>query len=171
MIQFNKVALSNALGISEDAVAEYFSDGRKVSFIIENRIVKDYTGGSRSESEGSGWDIKDRHGLKWEVRSLTKSGVYFCPSSMVGSGRKFEEDGFLDKLNNIAGYIITDITKFPNVPLYRVSSMQVLEWYRNGELGSGTKISYKNAIEKLEDTFAETMPHPPLNFRDISNGE
>lgn len=171
MLRFDLDVLSDALGLDKQDVIEYFMDGRKSSFIFENRIVKDYTGGSRSDSEGSGWDIQDRNGYRWEVRSLTNSGIYFCPSSMVGSGRKFEEEGFLNKLNSIAGYIITDITKFPNVPVYRVASSQVLDWYRKGELGAGTKISYKNAIDKLEDGFAEALPHPPISFRDIANGE
>lgn len=171
MLKFNIDLLVEALGIDRDEVVKYFSDGRKASFILENRIVKDYTGGSRSDSEGSGWDINDRNGNKWEVRSLTNSGIYFCPSSMVGSGRKFNEQGFLDKVAGIAGYIVTDITQFPNVPVYRVSSDQVLSWYQSGELGTTTKISYKNALDKLEKIGVENMPSPPIRFRDISNGE
>ncbi len=35
---------------------------------------------------------------------------------MVGSGRSFDEDGFLDKLSEIDGYIIADIESFPKIP-------------------------------------------------------
>lgn len=171
MLKFNLQALTDAFGMEEQDVISYFNDGRKASFIIENRLVRDYTGGKRSDSEGSGWDIEDRNGNKWEVRSLTNSGVYFCPSSMVGSGRKFDEDGFLAKLDNVSGYLITDITQFPNVPVYRVSSEQVKGWYAENKLGAGTKVSYKNAIDKLNKIGAERLPHPPVGFRDIANAE
>jgi len=171
MIKFNIQALEEALGISKDAVIEYFNDGRKASFILENRLVRDYTGGKRADSEGAGWDIEDRFGKKWEVRSLTNSGIYFCPSSMVGSKRSFDEEGFFNKVNSIEGYIVTDITQFPNVPVYKVSNSQVLKWYGTGKLGTNTKISYKNALEKLEAIGAERIPHPPIGFRDITNGE
>lgn len=171
MLKFNLEALVDAFGIDEDEVIKYFNDGRKASFIIENRLVRDYTGGKRSDSENAGWDIEDRHGNKWEVRSLTNSGVYFCPSSMIGSGRKFEETGFLSKVNNIKGYILADITQFPDVPVYIVGSEMVKSWYNNGNLGKDTKTGYKKMLDNLSDVSPSPMPHPPVAFRDITNGE
>lgn len=50
---------------------------------------------------------------KWEVRSISRNGIYFCPSYMVGSGRKFNEAGFLVKIAEISGYIVSDIERFP----------------------------------------------------------
>jgi len=76
------------------------------------------------------YDIIDSEGDKWEVRSLTKDGVYFCPSYMVGSGRDFDEVGFLTKLNNIKGYVIADITKFPNIPFWIIPKSKVMSWWK-----------------------------------------
>ena len=98
--------------------------------------------GSRlAPSEGSGFDLIDSKGGHWEVRSLTKGGIYFCPSYMVGSGRKFEEFGFIEKLNDIEGYIVTDISKFPTMPYWIISHETVSEWWFDGNLGTATKIS------------------------------
>jgi hypothetical protein len=84
-------------------VKEYLTDGRRVSFLPERRLSREVFEGTLAPSEGAGYDLLDREGLKWEVRSVSKGGVYFCPSYMVGSGRSFEEKGFLDKLSEIEG--------------------------------------------------------------------
>ena len=96
--------IAKALQLTESEVKEYFTDGRRVSFMIERRLAK-ILGGTLSTSEGASFDLIDSNDDKWEVRSLTKSGIYFCPSYMVGSGRRFEENGFIHKLKEIKGYL------------------------------------------------------------------
>jgi hypothetical protein len=141
--------VSKALKIPPMDVSAYFTDGRRISFILERRIAREVMQGKIATSEGSDYDIIDKDGQKWEVRSITRSGIYFCPSYMVGSGRSFNEDGFLIKLKEIAGYIVTDIDEFPNVPIKKVSKDQVLQWWKNGELGPTTKISHARMLELL----------------------
>jgi hypothetical protein len=109
--------LAKALKISQKAVWEYFTDGRRVSFILERRFAKKMRA-TLAESEGAEHDLVDSSGAKWEVRSISERGVYFCPSYMVGSKRKFKKRGFLVKLKEIKGYILCDITSFPNVPFW-----------------------------------------------------
>ena len=91
----------------------------------------------------------DKDGHKWEVRSITKDGIYFSPSYMVGSGRKFNEEGFLKKLKEVEGYIAADVESFPDVPFWMVPSMQVLRWWKSGKLGTITKVSRKTALKLL----------------------
>lgn len=110
--------LAKALKIKEEDVKIYFKDGRKVSFILERRIAYEVLKGKLAPNEGAGWDVLDCEGGKWEVRSISKEGVYFCPSYMVGSGRKFELNGFLNKLKEIKGYILSDINSFPRIPFW-----------------------------------------------------
>src|SRR3990172_12635791 len=113
ILSWDVEALAKALKISVHDVREYFTDGRRVSFIIERRVVKEIMGGHLAPSEGASFDLLDSVGGKWEVRSITRGGIYFCPSYMVGSGRKFEKAGFLSKLGDIHGYVVSDITAFP----------------------------------------------------------
>lgn len=108
--------IAKALKIRPEDVKEYFTDGRRVSFIVERRIAREVLKGELAPTEGAGYDIIDSNGGKWEVRSITKRGIYFCPSYMVGKGRHFEEDGFLKKLSEIKGFIIADVESFPNIP-------------------------------------------------------
>ncbi len=114
-IEWSVEDLASSLKIGPTDVKEYFTDGRRISFILERRIAREVLKGTLAMSEGAGYDLVDSKGGKWEVRSISSGGVYFCPSYMVGSGRRFEESGFLSKLNEIEGYILCDIARFPKV--------------------------------------------------------
>lgn len=149
VMEWNLEQLTGALRISETAVDEYFKDGRRISFVLERRLCAEHFGGKLAVSEGAGYDLLDRDGNCWEVRSLTRGGVYFTPSAMVGSGRRFEERGFREKLGSIAGFVVTDITLFPKVPFWKITSAQVRRWFDAGELGANAKLSYKKARELI----------------------
>lgn len=141
--------MSRVLKVGVDDVRAYFTDGRRVSFLLERRIAYEVVKGRLASSEGAGFDLIDSAGRKWEVRSITSGGIYFCPSYMVGSGRQFDEPGFLRKLDEIEGYIVSDVEQFPNIPFWIVQKATVLGWYNNDELGAGTKISRARALALL----------------------
>lgn len=131
--------LASAMHLEKDEVLAYFQDGRRISFMLERRI-RDELSWRLAPSEGSGFDLIDNDGKNWEVRSVSK-GIYFCPSYMVGSGRAFEEVGFLAKLDAIAGYVCSDIKKFPKVPVWIIPVEVIRNLYTNGKLGSSSSIS------------------------------
>jgi hypothetical protein len=141
--------LSLALKIDVSSVGEYFTDGRRVAFIIERRLKADLDFGL-APSEGASFDLVDGKGKKWEVRNVTSGGVNFCPSYMVGVGRSFDEPGFLAKLQQLQGYILADIEKFPNVPCWMIPKEAIWKWYVSGKLGAGTKISRVKALRLIE---------------------
>lgn len=141
--------MSRVLKVGVDDVRAYFTDGRRVSFLLERRIAYEVVKGQLAPSEGAGFDLIDSTGKKWEVRSITSGGIYFCPSYMVGSGRQFDEPGFLRKLDEIEGYIVSDVEQFPNIPFWIVQKTTVLGWYNNNRLGAGTKISRARALALL----------------------
>ena len=143
-------AIAAALKIQPEDVREYFTDGRRVSFILERRIAREVLKGRLADSEGADHDLTDVNGDKWEVRSITRGGVYFCPSYMVGSGRSFEPDGFLAKLGGIKGYILADVETFPDVPIYVVAAAEVSAWWQARQLGSTTKVSRAKALTLLQ---------------------
>jgi len=146
-------ALAEQLHLTVDETLTYFQDGRRCSFITERRIAREFIGGRLADSEGAAYDVFDQDGKKWEVRSLTNSGIYFCPSYMKGSGRVFEEKGFLEKIEEIEGYYVAKINNFPVVPVYKISADQVLAWYKKGQLGNTTAVSLSK-MEQLLKTIA-----------------
>ena len=143
-------AIAAALKIQPEDVREYFTDGRRVSFILERRLAREVLKGRVAESEGADYDLTDANGDKWEVRSITRGGVYFCPSYMVGSGRAFASAGFLAKLKEIKGYLLADVEMFPDVPFFVVSSTEVGAWWQSRQLGSTTKVSRAKALKLLQ---------------------
>ncbi len=148
-LSWNLADLASALRVLEADVREYFTDGRRISFLLERRLAREVLLGSLAPNEGAGFDVLDAAGRKWEVRSLTASGIYFCPSYMVGSGRNFDETGFRSKLAEIAGYIVSDIECFPDVPFWILPKSTVADWWERGQLGASTKISRQKAIALL----------------------
>jgi hypothetical protein len=68
---------------------------------------------------------------------------------MMGSGRTFNEKGFINKLDEIQGYILCDIESFPDVPFWIIDGEAVRKWYENNELGAATKISRVKALSLL----------------------
>ena len=69
---------------------------------------------------------------------------------MVGSGRSFEETGFLRKLDEVSGYVISDITAFPKIPVWTVPAATVRSWWLSGLLGTSAKVSREKALRLVE---------------------
>lgn len=149
--RWDAAKIACALKIKEADVLEYFRDGRRVSFITERRLCE-AIGGTLANSEGAAYDLTDPNGGKWEVRSITK-GVYFCPSYMVGSGRKFNKLGFLQKLEEIEGYILCHVTKFPEIPYWFIPKELVRKWYDAGKLGKESKVGAIQILRLIEEIY------------------
>ncbi len=142
--------IANSLRLTPGDTIDYFTDGRRVSFVLERRLAFEVLGGTLAPNEGAGFDLLDKEGKKWEVRSITRGGIYFCPSYMVGSGRKFDKEGFLTKLRDIEGYIVSDIVLFPDIPYWKIQAETVYHWYENNKLGVGTKTSRVKMLAMLK---------------------
>ena len=110
LLTWNEQEIARALKIKPSDVRLYFTDGRRISFLIERRIAYEVLFGALAPSEGAGFDLFDSQGRKWEVRSITKGGIYFCPSYMVGSGRRFEENGFLESRNERVASLVHSLS-------------------------------------------------------------
>lgn len=148
-LDWNLAEMARAMKITPEDARAYFTDGRRISFILERRIASEVLGGRLAPSEGAGFDLYDADGGKWEVRSITRGGIYFCPSYMVGSGRSFNEPGFVQKLNDITGYIVSDIELFPQVPYWILPATIVRDWWTTGQLGSWSKITRDKALSLI----------------------
>lgn len=68
---------------------------------------------------------------------------------MVGSGREFNEVQFNQKLNEIDGFILSDVTLFPNVPIYKIPVQNVIRWYDNNQLNSKAEVTRNKFLLRL----------------------
>ncbi len=139
--------IADALRIPESDVREYMTDGRRVSFLVERRLALEHPDWRLATSGGAGYDLIDPRGGLWEVRSVTRRGVYFCPSNQVGSGRSFDEAGFLKKVADLAGYIVTDIEGFPKMTVYKIPSDNVRRWWHAGKLGKNSRVPREDFLK------------------------
>ncbi|WP_148912559.1 hypothetical protein [Maritimibacter alkaliphilus] len=148
-LRWDEEELARAFRVTPKDVREYLTDGRRVSFIIERRLMWENPGWKLAPSEGAGYDLLDPEGGMWEVRSITRQGVYFNPSNQVGSGRAFNEEGFQAKLAGIKGFILSDIVGFPEVDVFVVPVANVLRWHQNRDLGANAKVSRTKFFNQL----------------------
>jgi hypothetical protein len=140
-LNWDEEDLARAFKVTTKDIREYLTDGRRVSFIIERRLMWEHPGWKLAPSEGAGYDLLDPDGGMWEVRSITGKGVYFNPSNQVGSNRTFNEEGFQRKLAGIKGFILSDIVGFPVVDVFVVPVANILRWRKAKLLGSSTQVS------------------------------
>lgn len=105
-----------------DVVNEIFKDGRISGLIAEHFICDIFNTLNRSDSEKSPYDVyctRWMHG--YECRTVTKGGVNFCPSYMLGKGREYDEKEHHEKIDNVHGFIFFDITDMPRAKIVAVS--------------------------------------------------
>jgi hypothetical protein len=138
-----------ALGLSAEDTLQWGLDGRRIAFSLERRIISEGLGATPTKTN-TPWDAEDGDN-KYEIRSVTRGGVYFCPNNQVGSGRRFSEKEFLDKLNELSYYCLADITQFPDVPFWVIPVEVVLNWWIEGRLGKNSKITKKKALKLLAE--------------------
>ena len=148
-LEWDELALAAAFRVQPADVREYLTDGRRVSFIIERRLVWEHPGWALAPTEGAGYDLLDPEGGRWEVRSITGQGVYFNPSNQVGKGRAFDAGGLQAKLNGVKGFILSDIVGFPVVDVFVVPVANVQRWYQAGKLGANAKVARAKFLREL----------------------
>jgi hypothetical protein len=138
-------AIAAGWGIPADDLIEHHRDGRNSSTMLEKKLRSSFQL-ELADSSNDGYDLRDpKDGRMFELRSLTPSGLQFAPSSMIGSGRRFDRQRFLRKLERIAGYIVCDISEFPRIPIVFVSSETVRSWFLDGLLNGDTRITHAKA--------------------------
>lgn len=114
-----KIRFGNLCG---GVVNEIFKDGRISGLISEYFICDLFKSLKRSDSEKAPYDVyctKWMHG--YECRTVTKGGVNFCPSYMLGKGREYNETEHHEKINNVHGFIFFDIVNMPEIKITVVS--------------------------------------------------
>ncbi len=90
--------------------------------------------------------LKARNG-KFEVCRLV--GYISAPVVWLVQDEGLKNRGFLKKMNEIAGYIVSDIQEFPAVPCWIIPVETVSEWWQKGELGTTTKITRDKALKLI----------------------
>ena len=119
--------------LSSKVITEVMSDGRVSSHFLERHLPiwfpeLEFVSGCRDHDH-----VNVKSGLKYDQKSFTKNGCRFMPSSMIGAGRKFNKDKFLEKADSLT-YIICDVTSLPKVRVIFKEGNQLANQYPKGEI-------------------------------------
>lgn len=119
--------------LSEIVILEILKDGRPFSHFIEHWLEETYPlKHIKGCKEYDFIDINNSE-IKYDEKTFTKGGCKFCPSSMLGTGRKFNKEIFQEKANNMI-YIIVSNINLPEIKIKFVSGSELIKTYPNGTI-------------------------------------
>ena len=126
--------------LSTGSLIEIFKDGRVASHLLERQLVhwfpelkhikgcKDHDHVNRNDED-----------ILYDAKNFTTSGgCKFLPSSMIGTGRKFDEERFLYKTQKM-NYIICDIVDFPKINVIFKRGSELADQYTNGKISKSKR--------------------------------
>lgn len=119
-------------GLPTEKVMEIFKDGRVFSHFIEVWLEKEYP--ALKHIKGcKEYDFIDRNheNTRYDEKTFTQGGCRYCPSSMIGTGRKFNREEFEEKTKKLIFCIVSNI-HFPNINVRFVRGTKLLQQYPKG---------------------------------------
>jgi len=116
---------------SQQEVVEIYKNGSAFSHFIERWLAKKFP---ITHVKGcKEYDFTDNANpeIKYDAKTLTAGGCKYYPSSMIGTGRKFDQELFEQKANKLI-YIIVSNILFPEIRVKFVTGFDLLIQYPNG---------------------------------------
>ena len=122
---------------------QVYKDGRVFSHFIERWLANNYPlkwiGGCQSHDFV---DINNEE-IKYDEKTFTKGGCHFCPSNMLGQGRKFDKVVFEEKTKKLIFCIVSNIN-FPEIKIKFVKGTDLLVKYPKGKIPLKDNIEFFN---------------------------
>jgi len=119
--------------LDKNTCIELYKDGRVFSHFIERWLEKIYP--LKFISGCKGYDHIDINNslILYDEKTFTKNGCNFCPSNMIGGGRKFDKLIFDEKSKKIIFCIISNIN-FPIIQIKFISGIKLIKLYPKGKI-------------------------------------
>jgi hypothetical protein len=127
--------------LSESNVLKIFKDGRPFSHFIEQWLEKKYP--LKHITGCKEYDFIDLNNseIKYDEKTFTKGGCKFCPSSMLGTGRKFDQARFEEKAKNMI-YIIVSNINLPEIKIKFVKGSELIKLYPKGTIPLSNHVKF-----------------------------
>ena len=129
--------------IPSEKVIELFKDGRVSSHFIEVWISENFP--VQHVKGCKKYDFIDEKypDTKYDEKTFTKRGCNFCPSNMLGQGRKFDKVVFQEKTKNLI-FCIASVVDFPVLKVKFVRGTDLIEKYPKGSIPFKDHIKFFN---------------------------
>ena len=116
-----------------NSIHEILKDGRAFSFFIEPWLAQTYPMIHIKGCKDHDFLDSETKCIKFDAKTFTKNGCKYVPSSILGTGRKFNQEKFLEKANNLV-YIIVSNMDFPHINVKFVEGKELIKKYPKGEI-------------------------------------
>lgn len=135
-------------GLNEEQLISFLNDGRIIGrlgeFMYANKV-----GGSRTDNEGSSYDVNGKNGERIEVRSVTH-GISFASSKEVGFGRHVTENGYIEKLNSLDSYVAIDFRNIKELKFIEITKTDLVDMNEKGLLRKNKSVGSNKFYKYLE---------------------
>jgi len=112
---------------------EILKDGRPFSHFIEKWIDHNYPLTHIPGKKGYDFIDKAYPEILYDEKTFTQNGCKFCPSNMLGQGRKFDQERFINHCEKLIFCIVSNIN-FPNIKIRFVRGVDLMKNYPRGEI-------------------------------------
>ena len=119
--------------IPREQLIEKYKDGRPFSHFIEIWLEHNYPLIYISGCRDHDFIDKNYSDTRYDEKTFTKGGCKFCPSNMLGQGRKFDEEKFREKTVKMIFCIVSNIY-FPQIKIRFVRGSELIKLYPKGEI-------------------------------------
>lgn len=112
-------------GLDASFLYDMFKDGRFCCEPLSRHLEQQFNDLIFVDKKGYDFTWRER---KVEKKQITNSGLRFCPSVMIGAGRKVDYKQVVDHIieSNLL-YVLADITEFPKVRVVFVEGVELLD--------------------------------------------
>lgn len=127
--------------LSKECLNDILKDGRAFSHFIEPWLAKNYPLNHIKGCKKFDFTDKNFPNILYDEKTFTKKGCKFCPSNMLGQGRKFNKEIFEEKTKKMIFCIVSNV-HFPNIKVRFVKGITLLPKYPNGKIPSKDFIKF-----------------------------
>jgi hypothetical protein len=121
--------------LTKEETNEIFRDGRHCAPWGERAFAKIF-GWDRVDAKGYDFVLPD--GRKVDAKNMTKHGLRFSASHMIGAGRKFVKEEHEKHANSI-GFLCIDIVNFPKIRAVWKNGTTMVKQYPSGDVSTARR--------------------------------
>ena len=116
-----------------ETVNGIYKDGRAFSHFIEHWLVKNYPLIHVDGCKDHDFTDTVNKEIIFDEKTFTKGGCKFMPSSMIGTGRTFDKEKFLEKADRLIYCIVSNVY-FPDIKIKFIPGHELIQRYPNGSI-------------------------------------
>lgn len=117
--------------LPQSELIDIFKDGRAFSYFIEPWLAMNYPLIHVTGCKDHDFIDANNNEIIFDEKTFTTRGCRFMPSSMIGTGRLFDQEKFEEKAKKMIYCIVSNIN-FPEIKIKFIPGTILIKTYPNG---------------------------------------